>query len=398
MLEVTMTRQSTSARVTVRGFTLISSIAAAFVLSTIQSPAKADENFFHIDTLTLPAGNNPLSSFDIGWVDPVRELYILADRSNNSLDVFSTDTDEFLFQIPTEDGTNGVVTAGDHQVWAGDNSSHLEVADLKTHKVVDSIDTGGSDRADELSFDRRDNMILIANDSDSPPFITFVSTKPGHAILGKITMDGTNGAPLATNGIEQSQWSNRTGLFYLNIPEVNSIAGNGEVLAIDPNTLSIVNEFPVAGCEPGGLALGPDFQALIGCSKSGTDNSARVIDIRDGAQIARFPQITAMDEVWYNPGDNHYFAAASNNPATNGGPELGIIDANGPTFDQVIPTGSGDHSVAAEPDTNHVFVPFKAGATDNTVCHATGCIVVFGTVHDDLSAQRQHEGGHVVAN
>jgi hypothetical protein len=31
---------------------------------------------------TIPIPGTPLTSFDISWVDPVTELYVLADRSN----------------------------------------------------------------------------------------------------------------------------------------------------------------------------------------------------------------------------------------------------------------------------------------------------------------------------
>jgi hypothetical protein len=48
----------------------------------------------------------------------------------------------------------------------------------------------------------------------TPPSITFVNTDT-HQILGKLPFDGTNGTPKATRtGIEQTQWSAKTGLFY----------------------------------------------------------------------------------------------------------------------------------------------------------------------------------------
>jgi hypothetical protein len=367
------------------------SLSMVAALSCSAVPARADETTaFSGQVMTLPAGSAPLAKFDISFVDSRLGIYILADRSNAQLDVFSVVGRQFLFPVRgfagfhgSNDtaGPNGLLTVNHREIWAGDGNnatdhtlSSVKVIDLLTQQISDTIVIpNGKARADEMAFDPEDQVLLVANDADSPPFITLISTKPGHQILRQIFF------PEATNGIEQSQWSRKTGLFYLNIPEVNGIVGNGEVLAIDPKTLSIVAQLPVAGCEPGGLALGPDHDAFIGCSKDGTDNSARIINLQNGREVAKFPQITAMDEVWFDPGSDHYFAAASNNPSSNGGPELGIVDADSKKFDQVIPTGSGDHSVAADPDTNHVFVPFKSGASDNTLCHATGCIVVFGT-------------------
>jgi hypothetical protein len=81
------------------------------------------------------------------------------------------------------------------------------------------INTGGTKQADELCPDPRDNLVLMANDADSPPFVTLISTVT-YSVLKTIKMDGTNGTPKATNGIEQCQRNPSTGMFYLNIPEV----------------------------------------------------------------------------------------------------------------------------------------------------------------------------------
>ena len=75
----------------------------------------------------------------------------------------------------------------------------------------------------------------------------FLSTKT-YAVTGKITMmDGTAGSPKATAGIEQCQWSRRTGKFYLNIPEVNGPGDDtapGAVLVIDPVSMTIEKTLP----------------------------------------------------------------------------------------------------------------------------------------------------------
>jgi hypothetical protein len=57
---------------------------------------------------------------------------------------------------------------------------------------------------------------------------------------------------------------------------------------------------------------------------------------------------------------------------------LGVIDATTETFLQKIATTPGDHSVAVDPISGEVFVPFGAVA-GNTVC-PNGCIGVFAAV------------------
>jgi hypothetical protein len=111
------------------------------------------------------------------------------------------------------------------------------------------------------------------------------------------------------------------------------------------------------------------------------------------------------DEVWFNKGDNHYYAASSgSNLAPNalfpartgtaappltaqGAATLDVIDALSETLDQRVPTlnvpandgvhpAGTAHSVAAFSGTNHVYVPIAA---NNAVPFClTGCITIYG--------------------
>jgi PEP-CTERM motif len=84
------------------------------------------------------------------------------------------------------------------------------------------------------------------------------------------------------------------------------------------------------------------------------------------------PQVAGSDEVAFDPTNDLYFLAARNNP---GGPVLGVIDGITDTWVENIPTTPGDHSVAVDPVTNEVFVPF-GDVPGNDVCPA-GCVAVF---------------------
>jgi hypothetical protein len=121
-----------------------------------------------------------------------------------------------------------------------------------------------------------------------------------------------------------------------------------------------------------------------------------IIDERNGHIIHTFNQESGSDEVWFNPGDNHYFLARSS--AVNTNQLLGVIDAEALSSDPdaftatkaiVAPskTPRNAHSVAADPEHNQVYVPIPAAVS--TVCglaggsDAQGCIAVFTTKHDD---------------
>jgi hypothetical protein len=275
------------------------------------------------------------------------------------------------------------------------------------------ISTGGVNRADELCFDPRDQLVLIANDAESPfPFVSVVSTV-NYSVLQQIVMNGTGGTPAATNGIEQCQWDRRTGKFYVNIPEVNGPGNDtqpGAVVVLGPQqdgTLQIENvlSVPISACAgPQGMAIGPDHQILLGCNDPNkTVPSTIIIDDRvkkaDTAVkvIATVANQDGADEVWFNDGDNSYFLGRSGgaNPQ-----KLGVIDAgDGEKLgsDQSVATGLPNtassphgtaHSVAADPIFNQIYVPIPSTA-GLSVCSnaggsdAQGCIAVFTAAHDD---------------
>ena len=163
-----------------------------------------------------------------------------------------------------------------------------------------------------------------------------------------MTLDGTdpNAQKIkATDGIEQCQWSPRTGKFYLAVPEVNGSGSNtqpGAVLEINPASMKVEKVFSIdfgflpptgtpgtsgfkpatADClGPQGLAIGPQGEILLGCSNGGTNaqmvtvavgQGSVIINERNGDLVRSLDGLNGNDEVWYNPGNNHYFLAGSN--------------------------------------------------------------------------------------
>ena len=82
------------------------------------------------------------------------------------------------------DGPNGLVIAND-QIFAGDGKSSVRVYYIETGKLVTTISTGGHLRADEITYDSRDQLVIVANGSErdyskqDAPFLSFISTKQG---------------------------------------------------------------------------------------------------------------------------------------------------------------------------------------------------------------------------
>jgi len=373
----------------------------------LESAAK-DEVFGVTSVINLP-DSQKLGAFDISFVDPAHGVYLLADRTNASIDVADTGNNQLIHQFKPgfvgatgnndTSGPNGVLVANGNQLWAGDGMSRVWVLDVTTGAVIKgpistAITAGDKTRADELCHDDNNHIILVANDASSPsPFVTFISST-SFSILGKIVMDGTKGTPNATGGIEQCQWSPRTGKFYLNVPNPASNPNDGVVLQIDPVSEKIEQTFSLSGSGCGGnngMAIGPFPQILLGCTNGGPNSV--IINANTGAIIRKLAGEAGADEVWFNPGNTQYFLGNGNHLTAVVGspaPTLGVVDATGKRPDSSPTSAVGSHSVAADPVKNQVYVPINSnpaqgGASGICGAHdggsnANGCIAVFTVI------------------
>jgi hypothetical protein len=390
-------------------------------------------------------------AFDISFVDQSNQTYYLGDRSNAAVDVVNATTSgasrAFIKQITATppfagvvlnaagtatnnnlSGPNGVATDGKGScLFAGDGPSRVVSFRIPSGTQVSDVNTGGMFRADEMAFDPKDRLLLVANNADSPPFATLISVSAtcGLTVGKSITFTTADSGVNATNGAEQAAWDSSTQRFYMSIPSISGTTATpgtmGALIRINPLTATVDAIFSVPFCMPAGLALNPTNQTFLqGCSVTyntagvpwfGADtNSANpsqvIIDINGAFTFVN--GVGSSDEVWYNSGDDHWYTGTSNSPysarpvagttgATSttdqGAAILGVIDGTSQSLDQLVPTfnvpgvppllgpppghpSGSSHSVAANSTNNHVFVPHPA---NNAILGClTGCIGVYG--------------------
>ncbi len=317
----------------------------------------------------IPTSSAPAWSADISWVDG-SGTYYLADRTLKGIDVVDTNnnyvktiTGGFVGPKLRKNGTvdndhsgpDGLVVIDSRrEAWAGDGDSTVKVVDLNAGTVVASISTGGTARADELAYDSKDGIVVIANDADDPPFLTFISV-PNRMVLGKIPY------PDATDGLEQPQFIAANGMFYQAVPATKQNPG-GQIDVIDPKAMKVAASYPVQNCVPHGLTVGPNQQLLLGCNSLKQHAQQQVMDATNGNILAVITDIGGTDEVWYDSGTNRYYVAGSSmtSDGTKTGkpaPTLGVIDAGTYQYLGGVSTVPGTHSVAADPKTGRVIVP-----------------------------------------
>jgi len=350
---------------------LFATLALAAPLAALAASAPNTGVTHRISTIAIPG--QPLKRFDISAVSAAQGVYGFSDRSNHAVDLIDTRTDRYAGRVTgfSHGGPNGLVDVGEDQFWAGDGDSKLQVVDIRAHKIVATINTGGKRRVDELAYDPHEQVVIAANNGDDPPFISFVSTKPGHRIVGKLSF------PQATDGLEQPVWNPDDGLVYLSIPVLDHRKADGGIAVIDPRSHRLLHTIHVQECMPAGLALGSADHLLVGCSDdavaAGFAPRSLIVDLHARKVVAKIPQVGGSDEVWYDSGSNDYYLAAV---ANTGGPVLGVVDAKSNTWLRNLPSGDEAHSVAADPHSGQVFVPVAADGKVKEC--ANGCVEVFG--------------------
>jgi hypothetical protein len=422
----------------------LGSAAVAFllVLSAGHAQTPGDPNGLHLVTLApIPASpdnttGGGMYSFDISYVDTsvANQTYYLADRSNKAVQVVDA-VGNYVGRITATppfagfsgnngtSGPNGVV-AQFPWLFVTDANSRVATIDLRTNATVSNVSTGGAAglRADELAYDPTHGTLLVVNNADTPPFATLISvnTTTGQLTVGsRLTFDTAHTGVDAQNGAEQPVWDNALNRFFLSIPQIGANVQNGAVIRINPFSATVDGTIPVNLCGPAGLTLGPNQNLFIGCNtvfdvngnvwdpNGGAPAEPRdwVINATNGAIVAAVLGVGAGDEVWYNPGNNNYYATGSGSPerplpaaTASGSTPAGVVDANDNALSQRFPTynvaavttatpghpvhpAGTSHSIAANSNFNMVFVPIPANnallSPDGTKSCLTGCVAVF---------------------
>jgi hypothetical protein len=276
-------------------------------------------------------------------------------------------------------GPSGVVVTSNNQLWATDAHGTVKVFDLNSAKPpftgvapVATISTGAQCRADEIGFDPKDHAIVVGNPAEKPPYGTVISSDPPYAVLSKIPFPDAR-------GFEQPLWDPelKGGRMLVTVPGNNGV---GKIVVIDlrnPKAPIAETTYETPNCASG-LVVGPSQHLLVGC---GGGKPLIIVSALTGKILATAEGTRGADEVWYNAGDNRFYA-----PSGGAEPILSAIDAATGSVISTLPAGPGVHSVAAYRGNNHIFVPIAAPseATPTDTCSASlglpakqGCIAVY---------------------
>jgi DNA-binding beta-propeller fold protein YncE len=320
-----------------------------------------------------------LQGFDIGWVDPATDLYVLTSRGsldpkdksnpgNVGLLIFDAAKETLLRIAPGFTVPRGVITVNNGtEAYVGDGDNNVKVVDLKAGKVVATIPAGAKKGgADELGYSPKDGVIAMALPDDEPPTLILISTKD-RKIFAKVEVPG------ASDGFEQTVYSEVDGMFHTVIPELNKDPNKGGMITVDPKTGKQVGEIaPLDNCKPHGNAVGVGNELIIGCNYGQTKDKRppvqMIFDIKANKVTATIAGIGGTDMSAADVALGMYYTASAGNGE---GSALGVIDAKTHKLIQKIPSAGRAHSVAVNPKNHHVYLPEAEGQG------GCGCIRVF---------------------
>lgn len=285
--------------------------------------------------------------------------------------------------------------------------SVLYIGDVNAVKIFDpvagtvtktiTVGTQGK-RADEGCFNPDDNLFMINSPEEAPPKSTFINTTT-QTIVATVTYADSA-------GLEACQYDSATKTFFTN-NDGSSVNAHGEVNAltaadikaipaggkVDYSTLPHLKRFPEGACDPTGLALGPANDLAVVCREGTTGQPLNFLIFDKTAASGTGPVATLNagggDQLWYDSTTNSYYNAAgrwtaNGTAATNGAcsstspctPVLFVIDAGARTISNPggTPIGNGAHSIAVDPTTGYIFVPYAASSSSCSTCTANGFV------------------------
>ena len=343
--------------------------------------ASADaQTFNQVARIEIPG--TPIENYGVMTIDQATGLGYLADKDNKAVVVFDTRTDKYVTRIGgfvgmtrngNTSGPNGlaVVNSGPNiysppELWVSDGDSTVKVIDLQSGKIAATIHTGGTNRANAMAFDPKNQVVIVANSNDEVPFFSLISVDPKqkHRVVAKLPV------PQSAENLERSAWHAPSGTFYTAIPVFSADKTKGLLAQTDPKSGTIVKLHELERCHPHSLSIVSDTTIFLGCSTShGPDRKPggdmAVFDIASG-------KIETYGAGWggnggstVNPGRGQYYHAT-----TNGA--LVVVDTKTRQLVQKVPTWNGVRSLGVNLATNKVYV-----ATTAKGGPCGGCIVSF---------------------
>jgi DNA-binding beta-propeller fold protein YncE len=156
---------------------------------------------------------------------------------------------------------------------------------------------------------------------------------------------GTAAGTVTLEGKPEFAAADGKGHVYVNIED------KSEVMEIDAKALTVLNKWPLAGCEePSGLAMDTKTRRIF----SGCGNKVMtVLDADSGKLVTTVPIGNGVDATWFDPGTKYVFNSCGQDGV------LTVIHEDSPDKYSVVEnvkTQTGARTMALDPKTHNVYL------------------------------------------
>jgi DNA-binding beta-propeller fold protein YncE len=271
------------------------------------------------------------ASWDYTTVDPIHHRLFVSH--GDTVDVIDLKNGKIAGQIPRTLGVRGIAVASDlGRVYiASNHTDSVIVIDSDSLALIGSWKTGS--KPDDVTYDAATGSLLSFNHDASA---TVFDAKTG-AIKGTIALGGS----------PEFAVPDGKGKLFVNLQDSN------EVIEIAPQTLTVDHRWPVRGCEaPTSIGIDPKSRRLfIGCHNL----TLAVANADSGEIIQLLPIGPGVDGTVFDSETNLIFTASGDSGT------MAVMkeeDADHFKVVQVVKTGPKARTIALDPNTHKVYLPF----------------------------------------
>jgi YVTN family beta-propeller protein len=284
-----------------------------------------------------PSGYHLLKKIEIGGEGGWDYLFADSDAHRlyvshaTKVVVIDTDKDVVIGEISNTNGVHGIAVAGDigRGFISDGRDNTVTVFDLKTLKTLDTVKVGKN--PDAIIYDPASKRIFTFNGGSS-------DTTAIDAMTGKVA--GT----IALGGKPEFAASDGKGSVFVNIEDTS------EVVAFDPNKLSVRTRWPIApGEEASGMAIDrKNHRLFIVCS----NKKMIVLNAETGKVVSDLPTGNGTDAAAFDPDTKMAFSS-------NGEGTLTVIHEDSKDKFSVvenITTQRGARTMTLDPKTHKIYL------------------------------------------
>jgi hypothetical protein len=364
----------------------------------------------------VPWKPHNVTSVGDSWI--YKNQYYLADRSNAAIQVINITSTKHIATIRgfrgliphprnTSDvketaksnlersGPNGIAILPDKsELYVGDGDGMVRIISLANNSIVANISTGARRRTSAVAYSEGAGIIFVTdpNIEENRPQGFFIDPLE-RQVAGQVTFNSVNTNTIVrshhiTSSLSQIAFKPGTDRFYISSRSTNVNPG-GEIIEVDPFSMSISNILGLDNCYPLGVVFGPNGNLFVGCSSAqglssplvnrSTGYSLIVEPSKHWSIVGNVSGVSGGDQAAYSSGLGAYFAAAyrkqtvkmtsdnSSNDTTpheiwRSAPQLAVINSTTHQVQQRIETDNRTgRTVAVDPATQKLVVPLRKG-------------------------------------